>query len=421
MTYNGWVPVASGFLSFTNIKGQIIAGRCSAVPDIDGSLDSFGKECVIRSSRTLIDRPFGPMRSFFGSKDEQYEFECRAQRIQDGASECLVGTVIAHPRIEIKEAEILKQEKSIKPGVYKNCLAWVIGFRLERNGFITLDWGDLKPGHISQIFDTDSGLPELEAEKLLTFETFSFLKDIVHNHKFHSVDDDSIVVPVKVADAEDFSWKDETAKNLHRTIISSIRNSPTQIELTNALGKLCYLRTFLSLAKTVFCNNLLESLDNLEKTIETRLRQKDYAVGAWDFLKGTWITIFIACVATVITMFQLLQIPCIEGLNATEDCVIKFKIPGNVLGLTEGLLSNWGYFILGFFMLLCFIGYLSSRRSILELYSQRTGSEKWDWHLMRFFFGLALTNGKYIAVFWLTIFALVVLGLLLVLIITLIR
>lgn len=378
---------------------------------MEGSLDSLNKPCVIKSTRTLIDRPFGALRSVFGSIDERYDFELRASRQPTSSGdEKLVGTVIAHPKYNRDDAAFVKQRSNPAPGIYPACLCWVINFELSRDGCIALDWGNLKAGSVSTIVDTD---PEEEeaAERLLTFETFSFLKDLIHNHKFHSVDDDSIVVPIKVKDDDDPYWKDETARNLHRAIISSLRSNPAQLELTNAMGKLGYLNTFLTIANTEFAKKLQSSLGNLEKTIQARLQQQSFLTGAAEVFKSTWITILLAIVATAMTMLQLLQIPCIEGLSKSSECHTPFKIPDSAISLASTLLENWMAFFVGIFALLCGLGYMASRKAILELYSQRTGSDEWDWHIMRFFYGLALTKGKYMAFFWLTVLAVVIMGL----------
>lgn len=421
MKYKGWIPVASGFLSFSNIRGQVITGRCQDAPAFNGSLDSIGSDCQITSTRTLIDRPLGALRSVLGSIDERYDFELRASRhsLCDG-DEMLEGCVIAHPKYNRDDAAYVRKQDKPRPGIYADCLCWVVNFQLTRDGCITLDWGDLRSGSISKIVDV---APEDEeaAERLLTFETFSFLKDLIHNHKFHSIDDDSIVVPIKVTSDNDCTWKDETARNLHRAIISSLRSTPAQLELTNALGKLGYLNTFLRIAGTNFSNKLLASLDNLEKTIQARLQQQSFFTGAADVIKSTWITILLACIATAMTLFQLLQIPCIEGLNNGADCKVSFSVPSSAIWLTSTLLENWITFFIGIFVTLCSLGYLACRRAILELYSQRTGSDELDWHIMRFFYGLALTQGKYMALFWLTILAAALLSLIGYIIYSLIR
>lgn len=388
---------------------------------MEGSLDSLSELCVIKSTRTLIDRPLGALRSVFGSIDESYDFELRTLRqLTPSGDERLVGTVIAHPRFNRADAAFVKKQSTPAPGIYPACLCWVINFELSRDGCITLDWGDLQAGSVSKIVDTSHDEEEA-AERLLTFETFSFLKDLIHNHKFHSVDDDSIVVPVKVASKTDDGWKDETARNLHRAIISSLRNNPAQLELTNAMGKLGYLNTFLTVANTEFSKKLQGSLGNLEKTIQARLQQQSFLTGAAEVFKGTWITILLAVLGTAMTSLQLLQIPCIEGLSNGSECVAVFKIPDSAIWLTTLLLENWMAFFWGIFALLTGLGYLASRKSILELYSQRTGSDEWDWHIMRFFYGLALTKGKYMAFFWLTVLAVVVMGLIVYLIHSLIR
>lgn len=412
MKYKGWIPVASGYLSFSNIRGQVINGRCKEPPKFEGSLESVGKNCKVTSTRILIDRPFGELRSIIGGYDERYDFELCAERVIVDGDEALIGTVIAHPMNKGAEAISLKNNPSISPGIYPNCLGWVLSFTLSRDGCITLDWGNLDTGKILQIVEAPVG-GEDAAENLLTFETFSFLKDLIHNHKFHSVDDDSIVVPIKIRDEEDCAWKDETARGLHRAVISAVRSKPAQLELANALGKIGYLRTFLALAKTPFTVRLGNSLDNLERTVQARIQQEGFRTSASDVLRTTVVTILVACIATAMTMFQLFQIPCIEGLSKGDSCAAKgFAVPDSALQLTSMLLGNWTAFFWGIFALLAIIGYLATRKSILELYSQRTGSEEWDWHLMRFFYGLALTQGRYMALFWLTVLTAIIIGLL---------
>lgn len=410
MKYKGWIPVASGFLSFTNIRGQVIAGRCSTAPSMTGSLDKVGEICVIKSKRTLIDRPLESLRSAIRRRDESYSFECRAAREEIKGEEHLVGVVIAHPSAKANEAERVKAVCDIKPGVYERSSCWVIAFKLARNGCIELDWGSLRPGEISKIVDIQPG-EEQTAEKLLTFESFSYLKDLIHNHKFHSIDDDSIVVPVKVDAPHDNCWMDTTARSLHRAIISSVRSGSTYHDLSNALGKTAYLRTFLSLSPSNFCKEMLQSLGNLETTIEIRLNRQEAESNIRDTVKNTWTTIVLACVATAMTLFQLIQIPCIEGLSKDDSCDVTFKVSKEVISSTYILLDNWSVFFVGTFALLCLIGYGTSRRAILDLYSLRTGNEKWDWHVMRFLYGFALTNGTYMALLWLTILFGVIAGL----------
>lgn len=401
MKYKGWIPVVSGFLSFSNIRGQIIPGRCHEPPEVIGCADD--PEFKVRSTRTLDDRPFASYRTRPGSSPDAYDFECRAKKVtKSDGQEFLSGIVIAHPRIESSRAAQLKELPTICPGIYPDSLCWVIHFELARDGCIILDWGDLAPdqiGLIVDLTDADVGL----FEKLLTFETFSFLKDLIHNHKFHGTSDDSIVVPVKVTDDSDERWRDETARNIHRAIISSVRNLPAQLELTNALGKICYLRTFLSISKTRYCDQLSASLENLERSVETRLTRESFVSNAFEVVKNLWMSISLACVATGITLLQLLQVPCITGLSyEKERCAVAYDIPQSALDALALLLSNWSsvsVVLIGLFLLM---GYLATRRSILELYSQRTGSEGWTWHLIRFFYGLSLTSGRYIALTWLT-------------------
>lgn len=398
-TYKGWIPVASGFLSFSNIKGQIIQGRCYDEPSIEGRVDS-PDGCVVKSRRYLIDRPLAPFRSRFHSCDERYDFECSMKLVGDQ----LVGKVIAHPAIEEKPAISIKRDKNLLPGVYKVCLGWVVGFELQRNGTVTLDWGALAPGDVAQIVDLEDGwVSEEQAELMLTFEIFSFLKDLIHNHKFHSVDDDSIVVPFKVADTSDASWQDETAKNMHRAIVSSLRNDPGQIELANSLGKICYLKTFLSFSSTNFCIDLAKSLPNLEHAVEIRLQTKSIKASARDFISTTWVAVTLALFATGLPLIQLLQMPCIVGLSDAVECSRKFQVPPLAMVAAEFLLKYWTEVALISFGVLLLIGYIAVRPSVLNVYTHRAGNERWDWQFVRFFYGLALTQGKYMALMWLTL------------------
>lgn len=413
MTYKGWIPVASGFLSFSNIRGQIIDGRCHDEPEMEGALD-LPSGCVYRSTRYLIDRPLASIRLVpFFSSDERYDFECRMRIQASGKDDVLVGKVIAHPSIEAHSAELIKNEINPSPGVYRNCLGWVVDFELDRTGCISIDWGSLKAGDVAQIVDLEDGaIPEEQAELMLTFESFSFLKDLIHSHKFHSVDDDSIVVPFKVPANDDVVWRDETAKNIHRAIVSSLRNSPGQIELTNSLGKICYLKTFLGFASTPFSKSLAESLPNLEKTVEIRLQARSIRAGSRDFVTTTWVAVCLALLATALPLIQLLQMPCIKGLTLSESCSASFLISPLALSLVGFVLENWTGAMATCLGVLLFIGYIAVRPSIINLYSHRTGNESFDWQVMRLFYGLALTRGRYIALFWVTILFVIVVSLL---------
>lgn len=413
MKYKGWIPVASGFLSYTNIRGQIIPGRCSEPPTIEGSPDDGRFQ--ISSTRSLIDKP-----SALASADDQYDFVCRAERADQNGEERLAGIIFAYPRVERRTAETVLKDQNIRPGVHRVCLGWAIAFTLCRNGFVTLDWGDTTREQIEWIFDTDD-IPADQAERLLTFESFSFLKDLAHNHKFHSIDDDSIVVPIPVTSDSDESWKDWTARSIHRAVVSSFRNHPARIELANAIGKICYLRTFLKLANTPFCQQMLESLDNLNRAIDARMQRESVHSGGWEVFKSVWLSIFLAAIATLVTLVQLLQIPCIETLGGATGCKTVFHVQPSTIRVADFLLSNLTSAAVVLFVVLASIGYLATRRSMLDLLSQRMGGETFDWYLLRFVYGLALTKGKYMAFFWLTLFAAFILSLLGVAIVSVLR
>jgi hypothetical protein len=55
------------------------------------------------------------------------------------------------------------------------------------------------------------------------------------------------------------------------------------------------------------------------------------------------------------------------------------------------------------------------------MYTHRAGNEKWDWQIVRFFYGMALTQGKYIALFWLTLLFLFMAFLLLIFVASVLR
>lgn len=131
-------------------------------------------------------------------------------------------------------------------GVVSETNGWITSFQLDRKGIVTLDWGNCDADSILEIIDSEFfNVSAQEAQDRLTFQTYLFLKDFIHSHKFHNGDDDSILVPYRIETDDDVSWYDKTARNLHASIVTAMRGR--RFDVLNAMGQISYLDAFLQL------------------------------------------------------------------------------------------------------------------------------------------------------------------------------
>lgn len=420
MKYRGWIPNASGYLSFANIRGQQINGRFESVPKIEGT---FETGCRVFAVRQLADRPLNNIRSRLERTDTTTSFHARIafQNVCAANSEpflsmpspadAIEGVIVGYPTVFSIDAKPLIESNDISAGVFGAFAGWAVKFRLARNGQIDLDWGNVDIDDFLAIVNIP---PERAQESVdrLTQESFNFIKDLVHNHKFHDVHDDSIVVPYRLEGGSQQAWSEQTARNIHRSVVTSLRGAPEGVSLTNAIGQLLYLRTFLRMNDMSTCKGLREGTRDLEDILRLRLDRAKFENELRSSGRASSVTIVLSVIALTLTLVQLLQIPCIKNLSySSGECGVAFNLPATAFHVVAGTLSHLDWLAGFFLVLLLTLVFFVTGPSVRELYSLRSGHEGFWWHAVRFLYGIGIAVDAYLALLIVTILTLVPVGL----------
>jgi hypothetical protein len=320
----------------------------------------------------------------------------------------LIGNIFAFPKLLLgdKDKALIKSfgnsDDAPKEAAIELISIWeqhpktiLVGFKLYRDGFAEFSYAGT---------DTQNANP-------FTLEAYSFLKDLVHSHKFHRYDDDAIVVPYPVVNDADTKWIEKTARNLHKSIVSAYRNSTYRADLINALGQLSYLESFQQILAQRGIN-LTHSVHSptLRCSLETKLNSVGFIENGKSILLQIFVPIFLSLLALLITMTQLLQVPCIEGLTFTQEpCSYGgvtniFKLSGNSIETARFLLGHWyelAVLLPSFTALFIFLAHLQSIHLWLN---QRYGYGVMGW-FQRVTLGIAVSIrfGRLIASAWILI------------------
>lgn len=336
--YKSWVPNVSGCLSFSNIKGSRITGRAKA-PQTHNFLSDRNKKFIYSLQlRNLSD-------TLYHRFDESGKFYFQLSAHVD-ENDHLLGHVYIYPLTSlapvekqlVKAIEKCEQDPTnevqqlINKRTYSdNDSTKLVKFSLDRDGIITLECDE----------------PNEELCHSFVLEAFSFLRDLIHTHKFHRTDDDAIIVPYKEEVEGDLAWVRETARNIHKSIVSSYRNTSYPGDLINAIGRLEYLESFHDVIRKRGWERLVGiNTQTLRSSLETRgnaLRKND-ELG--EVISQIIIPTVFAILAFFIGMMQLLQLPCVDGLSwsaaSPGNCAQPgFKIPPAALDFAQWVLTHW--------------------------------------------------------------------------------
>lgn len=332
--YDAWIPNVSGAISFSNIKGMSIPGRAKFPKTINHLGKVTGATINSFQERNLSD-------ALFPSLDRGGWF-CYLLIASEAKSsrgvEVLKGDIYTYPRVMMTASQKNLAAKFLDNDQAATCLrkSWEaqphacrVSFELHRDGHVELSYDG---------YDTAN-------EPSFVFEAFSFLKDLVHSHKFHKHDGDAIVVPYPQNGSHD--WLTNTIRNIHKSVVSSYRTATTRADIQNAMGRLSYLESLQEIARRR--TQPPEPLINtpaLRASLESRLA----TIGECEDQKSVILQIVVptifAILGLLIAMIQLTQVPCIRDLTADETCRgnnpnLPFSLQNGAVGLVQHLLAHW--------------------------------------------------------------------------------
>lgn len=415
--YRGWLPVLSGYISFRNASGQMIAQRCR-MPFVWGGL-SHPDGLHVQQLRELKDElvpsaSWNPFRNLLPASTGMFLFSMQTSWV-DESENAICGLVYARPASPDSKCE--RGVNDVIPpmtGVVPETNGWILEFSVGRAGVIDLSWGNFNLEAALDIIDTEfTEVTAKEAAARLAFQTYLFLKDYIHSHKFHNGDDDSILIPYQITDNDDTTWYEKTARNLHASVVTSMRGG--RFDVINAIGQISYLRTFLSLAKrngASFPAINRKSLDVLLAGCEAKLERIKLVEAESTSLGGIILTLLFSFVAVLIAMLQLLQIPCIDIFAIKGGCSL-FTVNPFAFQVADFVLGNWLWSVAGVYACVLIILFVFFRRSIHDIISQRIGHRRLDWIVLRPIFGSLLgDHGRIAASIWVILLSLIVLALL---------
>ncbi len=349
--YYGWIPNVSGYLSFSHIGGLPIRQRVVSESVFPATRLQKGSDTVsILQVRSLSDRPeVGPIKP--DTRAGLHHFLLQAKLEATGNRRRLIGVVISAPaelsdylvatHSSVEEGKLaidstladryqalLDHLKSSTPGGH-----YCLSFALDDDGVIAFE-------SLANASPTDPN------GALLALEAYFFVKDLLHKHRFHNSSDDSLLELTEASGVTDPDWYHSVMRNLHRSVISSFR-SVSKVAQAHALGKLAYLESFfgvleqrgLPLGPKLSTNTLRAALEQHQACAREQDEQRNLLVSYLLWAVGVAIPIFFVSL-------QLLQIPCIEGINATADCRLKkFEIPPTMVNVTAFVLKQLDYLV----------------------------------------------------------------------------
>jgi len=218
--YSTWVPVLIGTCSHnssdlipTGIVGknfQTLGGKVFFIPKIPET----------KKLLKILVKSIDGMESCLSNKESEFSPE-EAFKVKLELENCL--------------EDILQIEK-------RTFSLFTCDFKIQRNGICTLSNLDIieYETNVSSAFDDGEHATDEQAYN----QVFYFLKDIFHNHKFHSPDYDTLTQVYRFDKDNERNWAIETLKNFYR---SAIHFSPE-----DSLGIIYYARALKDIINSNF-------------------------------------------------------------------------------------------------------------------------------------------------------------------------
>ncbi len=431
MRLQGWIPTVSGYLSFKSARNANIPGRCTYLQFLNSLTPGANGEIWSLQKRNLSDRPFdidtpgiGRLRVFGGSRKISCLFA--GTHDQGGADGTpvnkLSGVVVFVPRMYQNILESLWENLAPKDDtaarrslldlqqlVQKFVDGQIRDVNLPRSLFLVAQL-EVERNGTAEVRVDEKRLAEHEDAVLrrFAFEVFSFAKDLLHTHKFHSVHDDAIVVAYDVDEPENGAgnWQLRTAKNLHRSVVSTLQTASEAHVLLDALGRLAYLDSFLTSHASALRAGSFNT-GQLRTVIQTKLDLAAQTIAYQSSRRQLAPTLMFAMAAVLVALFQLLQLPCIDGLSyvkpdagAASSCAQVFKVDKGLISKVGLLLTHlgdvWLFSVVAAGLLWIYGGSFSLRR----WHHAQLGRCTWTGWILRVLLGATITSGRLAALAW---------------------
>jgi hypothetical protein len=408
-SYKAWLPNVSGRISFENIKGRKIPGRAECPRTINTLGDDERGWLFSWQHRDLSDALF----SVF-TRDSRLAYFLEA-RIGEDYPGTLTGRVLTVAYNELKpsvaplteafdrshtfDKDAAHELRTLLDRLEQLQSARVFAVTIESNGITALEYDDI----------------DAEFSDTFAFEAFSFLKDLIHAHKFHRIDEDAIAIPFRVTNQDDSSWIAKTERNLHASIISTYRTAHYRSDLINALGKLSYLEAFIDRIVPDGEKVTAVNTARLRSSLDTRLAATEEHESRHSLFTQVSLPILVGIVALVVGMTQLLQVPCIIGMTDITNCRLgTFKLDPYAFRFAKEIIESWQTYLSATVVGVVVMMFYGYRRHLFRAINDRWGRPGFGGTLLRVLFSAAVSRrwGRALASFWIFMLTLVMLGLL---------
>lgn len=383
----------SGYLSFSHIGGMPVRNRTFA-EDIHPPTKFLEDEKYISllQVRNLSDRPtVGPINS--NPANGRFRFLLQAELVNSVPCRQLAGIVVCAPAALSEPISKLHEAARLNTPSTSSSLAaaaivnlqhqlgtsfFAVSFTLADDGVIELD-------SMANASPTDAGGP------LRAFEAYSFIKDVLHRHRFHSPTDDALL-ELTANSANINLWADRAARNLHRSVISSFRSTSPSAQV-DGLGKLSYLESFMKvLERRKITLDLLVSTGSLRSAIEANQSRGILEREEKSLLLAYMMSLAAIALPILFVCLQLLQMPCIERLTYSDSCEIKFQVPDIMLDVAMITLAWLHWVIIVASLLAATLVLILGKKRLHAYISGKLALATWTTDLRDLIFRLAVSS-----------------------------
>lgn len=391
--YTGWIPNASGYLSFSHIGGMKIRHR-TVFEDIHPptKFQENARYLSLLQERNLSDKP--PV-GFLNSNPRRgrFTFLLQAELVHTSGTRQLLGTVFCVPASLAEPLRLLHDRaRHQAPSSFAAWTASTIGaLQYLGQAFFAISFS-LDDDGVVTVVSLANAAPTDQGGILRAFEAYSFIKDVLHRHRFHSPTDDALLELTPDDPSMPNLWADRVAKNLHRSVISSFRNTSPSAQV-DGLGKLAYLESFTAVLGRRGIPPPPVSMTSLRSAIDA-----NQARGLLEREEKSLLLTYMLSLAAIVlpilfVCLQLLQMPCIERLTFNADqCKVRFQVPDMMIYIATITLGNLPWVILTASFLAAGMVLLLGKKKLHAYISGKMALASWTTDLRDLLFRVAVSS-----------------------------